>query len=625
MASTLNVNSKPFQTAVSLQTNRPTGRSVTRDLGGNIGDASEARYWAEKFGLGDVKLYANNRNAKFAHPRSVVLNVGSAAVVHQIVIGSTAVAQDYRKAKQNLLAAVCGPRVPLYGTTPQSAIHRALAQHSLQRHTATPTIDADRNVPTGGQLAISAALRADGRLLAIGTEVGNLRIADTTTRATLAQFQAPSRLPLRSVRWFRDGQHVLCAGDDGVVRVWQLKGQQLGDATKPLIECKGHGDAIRCAVLWQKRLVNEAERLWPHHAIAATGSYDHSIRLWDMEGIQDNDPKQAQTQHGDRCLSVLQHDAPVEAVEWIRSTDPKVPIWLVSAGGTKLKVWNPILGTCVCTLQAQHRKSITSILSMPRQDHESNSKAMRLITAGLDGLMRIHAHDPSNGQIYFLHGIDMKDVVITSLAATFTGDRIAIGTAAGTVLVRQMGPAIQQRKRTGEPTAGTFAFFTRGMNADAVTGDYIVGGGAAGEAASKKRKLSKFDAALKQFRYSDALDEALETRMPQAVAAVLEELGKRRGLTIALSNRDEESLEPILAFTVRYVSRPRFSSLLVGVAHKLIDIYAEVAGQSETIDELFAKLKGQVSEELRTQKTLFRLVGQLDAIIAKAEFEEIQY
>ena len=102
----------------------------------------------------------------------------------------------------------------------------------------------------------------------------------------------------------------------------------------------------------------------------------------------------------------------------------------------------------------------------------------------------------------------------------------------------------------------------------------------------------------------------------------MEELGKRRGLAIALSNRDEESLEPILSFTVRYIGRPRFSALLIGVANMLIDIYGDVAGQSEVIDELFAKLKNQVTTECRAQKMLLRVVGQLDAIMTAVEMDE---
>ena len=607
-------NNRPFQTAVHLQAARPTARSITRDLpaaSSAISDASEERYWMEKFGLGpNAAAKQRYSPARYAHPRQVTLQAGTAAMVHQILIGTTATAPDTvvdmekniiatshqtsqppitsttnvaHVVKHTLMAVVCGPRVPLYGTTPSSKLHRILSQHSAS--SAEP-IEADRNVPTGGQLALSAALRADGRLLAIGTEQGVIRVADTTTRATLCQWSALP-LPIRAVHWFRDGQHCLAVGDDALMRVWKLSGP-----TRPVMECPGHGDAIRCSALWQPL---------DAPSLAATGSYDHTIRIWNMNDLEEI--------KSDRCQHVLYHGGPVEAVLFLQS-------WLVSAGGTMIKVWNPVTGQEVCALAAQHRKTITSLLALPRI-REAVPPDMRLITAGLDGLMRIHAFNMKNGQLHFVHGICLPDTAITSLAASYTGDRLAIGTAAGTVLVCQKGMPIQQqhKKRSSEPSAGTFAFFTRGMNADPSPGDQIV----APSSNSKKRKLAKHDVALKQFRYGDALDEALVTRTPHTVIAVLEELGKRHGLTIALSNRDEESLEPILAFTVRYITRPRFSALLIGVAHKLLDIYAEVTGQSETIDELFVKLKNQVSEEIRTQTVLLRVVGQLDAILARGD------
>jgi U3 small nucleolar RNA-associated protein 15 len=96
---------------------------------------------------------------------------------------------------------------------------------------------------------------------------------------------------------------------------------------------------------------------------------------------------------------------------------------------------------------------------------------------------------------------------------------------------------------------------------------------------------------------------------------VLEELGRRRGLTISLSNRDEQTLEPVLSFTVRYITRPSFSSLLIGIAHKLCDIYGDVAGQSEIIDELFGKLRNALHEEIIVQKSLLRVSGMLDSLI----------
>jgi U3 small nucleolar RNA-associated protein 15 len=573
-----------FKPSLQLQTKTTSSRAFASSLpDSGVADVSEARYWAEKFGLGK----AQGSKPQFAHPRSLTLKSGSSAIVHQLQF-------DAMGGKFATLAVVCGPRVQLYGTTSQSTFHRTLASHSDNRDAE---IIADRLVQTGGQLGLTAAYRNDGRLLAVGTDRGQIRIADVTSRATLCTFETPTKLAVRSTTWFRDGQHLLAAGDDGVLRVWQLAQGALS-FNKPTVTCLGHGDAIRTSVLWQYASQN---RKWPYTALAMTGSYDHTVRIWKMDGLDDE-------QLDTRCLSILSHGGPVECLLLLPSSNPNVPVWLLSAGGTTINVWNPLNGVRVSSVQAQHRKTITSLLSIPRRNSEEGTVSMRVLTGALDGLLRIHSWDSSTGAIALLHGIKL-DVAISALASNDDADRIAIGTTVGTVLVKQMGPSLVQHKRKREPRAGTYAFFTRGMNADVTAGDFVVDSG------TKKRKLQSYDVALRQFRYGDALDEALESRIPQTVVAVLEELGKRRGLTIALSNRDEESLEPILSFTVRYITRPRFAALLIGVSNKLVDIYGDVSGQSETIDELFAKLKSQVVAESRAQRKLLRVVGQLDAIL----------
>jgi U3 small nucleolar RNA-associated protein 15 len=103
------------------------------------------------------------------------------------------------------------------------------------------------------------------------------------------------------------------------------------------------------------------------------------------------------------------------------------------------------------------------------------------------------------------------------------------------------------------------------------------------------------------------------------IVAVLEELGRRRGLVTALSNRDEESLEPILSFTTKFISDPRYTPLLVGVANQLCDIYSNVFGQSDTIDEYFEKLQLQVKNECQTQSSLLQLIGQIETVMYAAE------
>lgn len=103
------------------------------------------------------------------------------------------------------------------------------------------------------------------------------------------------------------------------------------------------------------------------------------------------------------------------------------------------------------------------------------------------------------------------------------------------------------------------------------------------------------------------------------VIAVIEELGKRRGLIIALSNRDEESLDAIMSFTIRFVDDPQYTPYLLGVAHILCDVYGSLRGQSAVVDELFAKLREKVVNELASQKMLLRLLGQIDYVMTTAE------
>jgi U3 small nucleolar RNA-associated protein 15 len=583
-----------FKSSSTLQAKRHTVASVTLGQKGTS-DPNEARYWTQKLGLGSSQ-YDTSKN-RFAHPRSLNLQPVRAAMVHKVLFGPPL------SSTRQPLAVVGGPRVGLYGTGATSAFNRALA-----RNTTSPfeknSVDPDRQVQTGGRLALCGAFRNDGRLLAVGTDVGEIRVCDVTMRSTLSTLSA-SKLPVRSVEWFRNGQNILSGGDDAIGRVWDLSSTQKG---KPLLKLVGHGDVIRCTALWQKPTTKATSTEWSQ--LAMTGSYDHTIRVWNVQDVQ------AKLQE-DRCIAVLSHDAPVEALCLMESENPKVPVWLLSAGGRTIKVWNPVTGQCLATVSTHHRKTITSLLAVVRSNEnedKSMTVAWRILTSSLDGVLQFHSWDAAAGALEHLYSTKL-DESITCVASDESGDRFAIGTTNGNVIVKVKGPNQERKKRLRDPRAGTHAFFQRGMNAEAGEGDYTV------TTQGKKRKLRSFDVALKQFRYGDALDDALATRRPRDVVAVLEELGKRRGLSSALANRDEEMLEPILSFTIRYVTKPHFTGLLVGIAHKLIDVYGDVAGQSETIDELFAKLKSQVANECRAQKSLLRLVGHIDAIMSKSEME----
>ena len=164
-----------------------------------------------------------------------------------------------------------------------------------------------------------------------------------------------------------------------------------------------------------------------------------------------------------------------------------------------------------------------------------------MITAGLDGLIRIHSADSlfdaekskdgknkakkkankmQTFKMPYLHGVKTT-LPITALAMSPDGEKLVVGTTTGYVTVRQKAKYVAQgvkRKASGttyQPKAGTYSFFMRGAGADADADDHVV-------QLLKKKKLKKYDVMLQRFRYADALDEALVARDPNAVGAILD-------------------------------------------------------------------------------------------------------
>ena len=91
---------------------------------------------------------------------------------------------------------------------------------------------------------------------------------------------------------------------------------------------------------------------------------------------------------------------------------------------------------------------------------------------------------------------------------------------------------------------------------------------------------------------------------------------QRHGLRIALQGRDQQTLQPVVAFLARQICHPPFAPTLIGVANLLLDMYAPVLGQSAAIDELFVKLRNTLEAEMKLQAELAQLLGSMDVLLA---------
>ena len=99
------------------------------------------------------------------------------------------------------------------------------------------------------------------------------------------------------------------------------------------------------------------------------------------------------------------------------------------------------------------------------------------------------------------------------------------------------------------------------------------------------------------------------------VASLLQELVERDGLRTALSGRDDVTLQPILAFSLRNIAQPRYTRLLTMVTEVLLDVYSASLGLSPVVDDMFARLANKVKQEVMLQKDMCTLLVSECAIV----------
>ena len=468
--------------------------------------ALDQHYWGYRFGLDFKKKSASAIRLQFAAP-----SAGS-AMISDITFAPS-------KQTPYPMAIVNGPRVCVYGSTIQSDLHRLLSRPktttsktdtATTKAKGTVTIKAEKSVSTGGSPALCASYRpSDGLLIAIGCVDGTTRVCHAKQRQTLKTFSPSNKLPVQSVGWLSSGQRLYSAGDDGQIHLYDLN----SNSTQPITSFKGHGDSIRQVTMIKKN-------------IAISASYDHTLRVWDFSPYTSNNNDTNDPSDGDNNmeLSIMNHGAPVECLLVLPQ---KQKSYLLSGGGTMVKLWNPFTGTLLCNIPTQHNKTITSLCySFAITSLPTKTIHHRLLTSSLDGLIRIHSLDSlyttseDKIDIPFVFGMKVpKQTNITAMAMSPCQTRLVIGSSTGHIIIYQRAkydmPITKKRPLT-QPKPGTYAYFMRGVNTpinqnDSATDDHVV-------IKDKKRRLTKFDKLLKTFSYADALDEALNTRDPQSVS-----------------------------------------------------------------------------------------------------------
>ncbi|GAA5963769.1 hypothetical protein JCM3765_006845 [Sporobolomyces pararoseus] len=491
------------------------------------------------------------------------------------------------------------------------------------------------------ETASSGEIRGDGKLCIAGDESGLVQVFDINSRAILRSIRAHKQAVHTTKFSPGSGTEFLTTSSDTTIRLFDLSTSN----------CKrtfqSHTDYVRTASF----VPNSPSLIF-------SGGYDNTVRLWDS---RTNDNKAS------GCVWIGRHGKPVDQV-----LVGDQGTMAISAGGPIMRVWDLLgastsrstprgdqiglvrefdrtleedeqdqqeeeeefeplhdeeeeeeeeeeidTGTEYCLKAlSNHQKAITSLCW-----GESENGEKRVLSGGLDGLVKVY--DPQDN--WRVRHTMRYGGQVMSLAVSPNNSHIVAGMSDGSLSIRTRTGATRKAGVPVEFVTPSYDAILAGAGSggnvytgsSAMEGLKSVSNGEIKVSKERKRKLTEWDKMLKNFRYGDALDSVMRKDVTPATSfALMEELIHRDGLSIALANRDDISLEPVLSFLVKHVTNPRYCSLATDVANQLIEIYTTALGLSPLIDTLFTRLRRKVDEELEFQKELTKVRGALDMIFS---------
>lgn len=181
----------------------------------------------------------------------------------------------------------------------------------------------------------TVAWRPDGqRLVSAGTEE-SLQVWDAIAGHCLKVIATPAHQAKVAV-WSLDGQRIISGGDDGTIKVWH---SQTGECLQTL---SGHTNGLWC-LAWQRGHNSSNRETAANRPLLASGSADHTIRLWDLSTGQ--------------CLHVLQgHSNAVLRLAW----SPDGGVLASSSDDATIRLWDVQTRQCLRILQG-HQNSIWAL------------------------------------------------------------------------------------------------------------------------------------------------------------------------------------------------------------------------------------------------------------------------
>ncbi|XP_047155943.1 protein SLOW WALKER 1 [Vigna umbellata] len=460
-------------------------------------------------------------------------------------------------------------------------------------HSATLTLFSSQTLsPTATISSFSdavscASFRSDALLLAASDLSGLVQVFDAKSRTPLRRLRSHTR-PVRFVHFpILDKLHLISAGDDALVKFWDVAEEA------SVAEFVGHKDYVRCG---DSSPVNSD--------IFITGSYDHVVKLWDVR-VRDS-----------KSSVQVNHGAPVEDAVFLPSGG-----MVATAGGNSVKLWDLIGGGRLLFSMESHNKTVTSLcVGRIGNDFGEESNQFRIMSVGLDGYLKVFDY----GSFKVTHSMRFPAPLLSVGCSPDCSTRV-IGTSNGVIYASKRKVKESEKEKEIESSSfwrvapverteksvlrpSHFRYFQRGQGEKPSAGDYLV-------MKPKKVKLAEHDKLLNKFEHAEALVSVLESKNPENVLAVMEELVARKKLLKCVSNLGVEKLELLMVFLHKYCTLPRYSSLLMGLTKKVLEMRADDIRASQALKSHVRNLKRSVEEEIRVQQSLQEIQGIISPLL----------
>jgi U3 small nucleolar RNA-associated protein 15 len=231
-----------------------------------------------------------------------------------------------------------------------------------------------------------------------------VKVFDVKTKSALRTIKGHNSA-VRVTGWANDGLSIISGSDDKKIKRWDLGTEELlWQSTKG----SQHTDYVR------------ALDVSPIHQTGfISGSYDHSVRIWDS--------RQADS------VSTLDHGQPVDFC----MISPSGAL-AFSAGGNEIKLWDILSGGRLMHVFNNHQKNITGLCM--------NDSGSKLLSCGLDGFVKVYSVE----SLQVAHSIKYSGPCM-SVAFSPDDSKLIVGLVDGTLTIRNKTKTDNSDEEDGQP------------------------------------------------------------------------------------------------------------------------------------------------------------------------------